>query len=467
MKIFPGGVRMRKNLFFFSLFILSLAFASPETKKMEARVYFQTAEEIFNKLGDFFSELDIATGGETEKGESYIVIITNEEQLQRIRESGLKTEIIYPDTKEKFRLMTGVDPDKPELFRNFGYFFTYWEMRDTLNRMKTNYPAICSLINIGNSHQGKPLWTLKISDNPRIDESEPAVYINGAIHAREPGATHCCIDFASYLLTNYGQDSLITWLVNNREIYITPVQNPDGYVYNSDSGGASANWRKNRRIIQSPYVGVDLNRNFGYKWAYDNTGSSGNPSAETYRGPGPFSEPETQVLRNFMLPQKIRTQLDYHTYGRYNMYPWGYDTFTPPESTILREVVDTFRVYNNYPTSQTGQLSRVLYKANGVSVDWEYADTAGKFVTYAFTIEWGINDFWYGANNPSYVDNECQINRPNSLYLTKIAGVFFEPRMALINDSSRGNRTLELDPGETASVWFRVRNRAIHPIDSA
>jgi len=467
-KLNGGNMRYLLSAIFSSLLIFSLALGE---EKMEARVYFQTADELFAKLGDFFSDLDIATGGETETGESYIVIITTEEELNTIKEKGLRVEITYPDIKEKFRLMTGVDPNNPELLRDFGYYFTYWEMIDTLNRLKANYPSVCSLMNIGVSHQGRPLWTLKISDNPTVDESEPAVYINGATHAREPLGTHCCIDFASWILTNYGLDSTITWLVNNREIYITPVMNPDGYVYNSDSGGASANWRKNRRIIQSPYVGVDLNRNYGYKWAYDNSGSSGSPSSETYRGPSRFSEPETRVVRDFMLAQKIRTQMDYHTYGQYNMYSWGYASVTPPDEITLREMVDTFRMYNQYPASRTGQISRVLYTANGVSTDWEYADTLWegnrKFVTYAFTIEMGTTDFWYGWNNPSYVDNECRLNRNNNFYLTRLAGVFFEPAGVIINDTLQGNRSGKLDPGEDAYVWFKFRNRAVHSLDSA
>ncbi|MEO0098670.1 MAG: hypothetical protein ABIK94_03665, partial [candidate division WOR-3 bacterium] len=147
------------TLLYLSL-IFSLLFGLNETKKMEVRIYFTTADELFDKLGDFFSELDVATGGETETGESYLVIITTEEELRIIKEKGLRVEITYPDIKEKFRLITGVDLDKPELLRDFGYFFTYWEMQDTLNKMKTNFPAICSLINIGNSYQGRPLWTL-------------------------------------------------------------------------------------------------------------------------------------------------------------------------------------------------------------------------------------------------------------------------------------------------------------------
>lgn len=458
-------------LLIFVLITISLSIPNNENVKMEARIYFKDITELYNKLGEFFSELDIATRDETEKGEPYLVIISNQEQLELIKEKGLKVEITYPDIKEKFRLMTGVDPNNLDMLRDFGYFFTYWEMIDTLNDLNTNFPTITRVFNPGNSHQGRPLLTLKISDNPLIDEPEPAVYINGATHAREPGGTHCCIDFATYLLVNYGHDSLITWLVNNREIYITPVMNPDGYVYNSDSGGASSNWRKNRRIVQSPYVGVDLNRNYGYRWGVDNSGSSPTPSSETYRGPSPFSEIETQVARDMMINQKIRTQLDYHTYGQYNMYPWGYGTSAPPDSLTLKEMVDTFRLYNQYLANRTGQISRVMYLANGNSVDWEYADTLyqgnQKFITYATTIEWGRTDFWYGWNLPAYVDSECLKNRPNSLYLTRIAGVFFEPKRALINDSLLGNMTNQLDPGETAYAWFELRNRAVHPLDSA
>jgi hypothetical protein len=153
------------------------------------------------------------------------------------------------------------------------------------------------------------------------------------------------------------------------------------------------------------------------------------------------------------------------------MYSWGYATVTPPDRATLQEVVDTFRMNNGYPQSQTGQISQVLYLANGVSTDWEYADTlhegVRKFVTYAFTIEWGINDFWYGANDPSFVDNENRLNRPNNLYLTKVGGVFFEPRGVFINDTLQGNRSGQLDPGENAYVWFKLVNRAINPADSA
>lgn len=430
---------------------------------IEARVYVEPGQSL-EMLGDLAGELDVCTWGSSGSAD-YLVINTDAEQLARIRASGLRTEITWPDVREKFRYVTGVDPDDPDAGRDFGCFLTYWEMQDTLDYLVSRYPGLCEKTSIGMSHQGRPLWCLKISDNASQSEDEPACFFNGASHAREPLSTHCCVMFAEKILSEYGRDSLSTWLINNREIYIVPVMNPDGYVYNSDSGGASSNWRKNRRVIQAPSVGVDLNRNYGYKWGYDNRGSSGSPSSETYRGPYAFSEPATAAIRDFVNLNRFRTCQDLHTYGQYNMYPWGYSTTTPPEQPLLQEVVDTFRVNNGYSTSRTGQIGQVLYLANGVSVDWEYTDSAGKFVTYAFTCELGT-DFWYGYREPSYVASECNKNIPNLYYLARVSGAYFEPVSVTLNDA-QGNNNGRLDPGETANIWFTVRNRAVHPMDSA
>ncbi len=431
---------------------------------MEVRVHFNELQRL-TWLGDLLGELDICTWQETDHG-GYLVINTDKEQLERIKATGLTTEITWTDIREKFRYVTGVDPYDLDAGRNFGSFLTYWELQDTLDYLVETYPSICAKTSLGLSYQGRPLWCLKISDNPGTTENEPACFFNGATHAREPMGTHTCVMFAEKILSEYGHDSLATWLINNREIFIVPVTNPDGYVYNSDSGGSSSNWRKNRHVIQSPYVGVDLNRNYGYKWGYDNSGSSGSPSQETYRGPSRFSEVETQLVRDFEAMFQLRTCMDFHTYGQYNMYSWGYAGVTPPDKAVLQEAVDTFRVNNQYPQSRTGQIYTTIYAVNGASTDWEYSDTASKFVTYAYTCELSINDFWYGYNDPTFIASECNKNIPNLYYLTRTSGVFFEPVSVTVNDAS-GNNNGKLDPGEVANIWFSVRNRATHPLDSA
>ena len=446
----------------------------------EARVYFDDVRTL-NQLGDLAGQLDICTwveqgtgvgdqgpgtGGQ-EPGSGYLVINTDSSQLEEIRAAGLLVDVTYPDIRQKFFEMTGVRPGDADAGRDFGFFLTYPETHDTLRALAAAYPAICSLFSLGLTPQGRALWCLKISDNPGMTEDEPACFFNAATHAREPLGTSCCVAFAAQVLSEYGIDSSSTWLVNNREIYLVPVMNPDGYVYNSDSGGAESNWRKNRRSPAPPDIGVDLNRNYGYKWGYSNFGSSARPWDETYRGPAPFSEPETQLIRDFLATFRPHTCMDIHTYGQYNLYPWGYAGVRPPDQAMLQEVVDTFRTNNRYPASLTGQVYSAIYPCNGMSVDWEYSDTAGKFVTYAFTCELGTTDFWYGWLDSEYIEDECRLNIPNLYYLTRVAGAYFDCPAMTLADSAGGNGNCQLGPGESAGVWFTLRNRAIHPMDSA
>ena len=433
--------------------------------RMEARVYFDDVRTL-RRLGDLAGRLDVCTWVKDELG-GYLVINASESQLEQVRAAGLLVDVTYPDIQQKFYEMTGVRPGNLDEGRDFGCFLTYDEVQDTLAKLAAAYPGICTTFSLGPSFQGRPLWCLKISDNAAATEDEPACFFNGATHAREPLSTHCCVAFATRLLSGYNQDSVSTWLVNNRETYIVPVMNPDGYVYNSDSGGAASNWRKNRRSPVPPDIGVDLNRNYGYKWGYDYWGSSGRPWDETYRGPSPFSEPETQAVRDFLATFRPRTCLDLHTFGRYNMYPWGFSRAEPPDQPVLRQVVDTFQANNRYPLPHTGQVYWAIYPCNGMSVDWEYSDTAGKFVTYAFTCELGITDFWYGWLDSAYINRECSLNVPNLYYLARVAGVFFEGLSARLDDTLAGNGDGRFDPDELAGVWFTIRNQAIHPLDSA
>jgi hypothetical protein len=429
---------------------------------MEARVYFDDVRTL-RQLGDLAGELDVCTWVKDKLG-GYLLIDTDSSQLEQIRAAGLLVDVTYPDISQKFYEMTGVRPGNLDTGRDFGYYLTYHEMQDTLKALAATYPAICSTFSLGPTPEGRPLWCVKISDNVGTHEDEPACFFNGATHAREPLSTHCCIAFATRLLSEYGKESVSTWLVNNREIYIVPVMNPDGYAYNSDSGGAESNWRKNRRSPVPPDIGIDLNRNYGYKWGYSDWGSSKRPWDETYRGPSPFSEPETQMIRDFLATYKPRDCMDLHAFGQYNMYPWGYGNVRPPDQAMLKQVVDTFQANNHYPISLTGQVYSAIYPCNGLSVDWEYSDTAGKFVTYAFTCELGTTDFWYGWLDSAYITGECNLNVPNLYYLTKVAGACLEVSSVTLDDSG-GNG--QLGPGESSGIWFTIRNRAIHPLDSA
>ncbi len=464
----PGGGAVSQLIFAVLTALLpaaTLEAAGGTLPRAEARVYFDNVRTL-DRLGDLAGQLDVCTWVNDRLG-GYLVIDADESQLEEIRARGLLVDVTYPDIRQKFHEVTGVRPGDLDAGRDFGYFLTYREVQDTLAKLVAAYPGICTTYSLGPTPEGRPLLCLKISDNAAGTDDEPACFFNGATHAREPLSTHCCVAFATRLLSGYNRDSVSTWLINNRETYIIPVMNPDGYVYNSDSGGADSNWRKNRRSPVPPDIGVDLNRNYGYKWGYDYWGSSGRPWDETYRGPSPFSEPETRLIRDFLSSVRPRDCLDLHGFGRCNMYPWGYASAEPPDKAVLREVVDTFQANNHYPLPNTGQVYAAIYPCNGMSVDWEYSDTAGKFVTYAFTCELGTTDFWFGWLDSGYVNRECDLNVPNLYYLARVAGAYFEGLAARLDDSLTGNGDGRIDPDELSGIWFTVRNQAVHPLDSA
>ncbi|MBM3330272.1 zinc carboxypeptidase [candidate division WOR-3 bacterium] len=447
------------------LTVAGLAWSGPSAPVlMEAKLYVSDVQDL-DHLGTIAGDLYICSRGADEKG-TYLVLVTDADQLGRIRDCGLETAVTWANLDDKFKLLTGVDPHDALRLQTFGYYFTYWEMRDSLEALAAAHPEVCSLFAIGVTSQGRDILCMKVSGNAATEEDEPACYFSGACHGDEPIGTSIVMAFLEEILAGYGTDSLCTWLVNNREIYTVPILNPDCSIYCSDSGGAGVYWRKNRRVVVPPNIGVDPSRNHGFKWGYDDVGSSPNPAAHAYRGPFPWSDAEASAARDLSLSHRFRTEQDFHAYGRWNMYPWSYDTFTPPDEAALREANDSLRMYNGYPESQAGQISRAFYPCNGTQPDWALTDTAGKFMTYSFDIE---ADTWFYAcwNDSALMREEVEGNVPGLFYLARIAGAYLIPIAVTVNDSVLGNATGMLDPGETANIWFTIRNQAIHPLDSA
>jgi hypothetical protein len=301
-----------------------------------------------------------------------------------------------------------------------GGFFTMNEVYARLDSMFTLYPNIITQkFSIGNTIEGRPIYVVKISDNPNVTESEPQVYFNSLIHAREPQAMMTVMYYMYYLLENYGTDPEVTYLVNNREIYFQPIVNPDGYEYNratNPNGGGM--FRKNRRLNGDGSYGVDLNRNFGFQWGYDNSGSSPTPSSETYRGTAPFSEPEIQAMRDFVNTKNFKTTLNYHTYSNLLLYPWGYISTPTPDNSIFDEYSTDMAAYNGY---ENGQSPAVLYTVNGSADDWMYGEQTTKPKIFAMTPEVGSTGFWPSQAEifPLAIENLM----PN-LYYTWVAGEY-------------------------------------------
>ena len=266
------------------------------------------------------------------------VVVTSAE-LQLLEDSGLPYRIRIENIAAYYAQRLKQDTNAPGgpygtwLSPPFGQggmggYYTLAEVDSVLDQMRAAYPnLITAKQSIGTSIQGRPLNMVKISDNPGSDEAEPEMRVDALHHAREPQGMQCTLWFMLFLLEEYGNDPLADFLVNEREIYFVPCVNPDGYEYNRQTNpGGGGMWRKNRRNNGGGVYGVDLNRNYPYKWGYDSSGSSNNPSSETYRGTGPASEPAVAAMVNFINARQFTTALSVHTYSNLWLAPWGYDT---------------------------------------------------------------------------------------------------------------------------------------------
>ena len=182
-------------------------------------------------------------------------------------------------------------------YGSMGGYHTWAELLVVLDDMRAKFPALITaktpVSTSLNTQEGRPIYWLRISDNPDQDEPEPEVLYTALHHAREPNGLSQMLFYMWYLLEHYATDPEIKVLVDNTEMYFIPCINPDGYVYNqttSPQGGGL--WRKNR----GSNGGVDLNRNYGDHWGYNDQGSSPDNTSNTYRGPSPFSEDRKSVV---------------------------------------------------------------------------------------------------------------------------------------------------------------------------
>ena len=321
---------------------------------------------------------------------------TTYEERAAVGNSGASIQYVHPTQgwivadvpthrlKDIERMGLPLTPQKQgDSFPNgYSEYHDYAEQLAEITSLSETYPAITELFSIGQSNEGNELYCLKISDNPDQDETdEGAVVIVALHHAREILSPEVALYTARTLLESYATDEMIAAFIDNREIYIIPSLNPDGGEYDH-LGGRFKLWRKNRNDNDGSFCkGVDLNRNYSYKWG--GAGSTNLKCDLTYRGTEAFSEPETTALRDFVLAHaNVHTLVSLHTYSELILYPWGYTR--DPIETHVDQI--TFSTMANYMAEQNGytpQQAAELYPTTGDTTDWAY----GELGIFAFTYE--------------------------------------------------------------------------------
>lgn len=438
----------------FNLFISSDK--GPLEKYSRVRIYLNSESDILT-----LAKNDITIDEYYGNIKTGIDLEINQEELSRLGRTNLRYEVLIPDMDIFYKNQPPPTPEEMQrskeimekdgiqgfTYGSMGGFHTYLEVVAQLDTLKNQYPNLVSVKqNIGTSHENRTLWAVKVSDNPNSNESitEPAVYFDGLHHAREPMTEATIIYFIYYLCENYGTNTEVTYLLNNREIFFVPVVNPDGYVYNqttNPSGGGS--WRKNRRVNSPGVYGVDLNRNYSYGWGY-NSGSSSDPNSDTYRGPSPLSEPESQAVAHFTDSIHPKIAFSMHSNAGVFINPYGYT------DTVVK-----YEVYSDYasemaPTNNFlyGNVYEMLgYYSSGTTRD--YLHVHG---TYCWTPELGGTSFW---PSQSQIIPLASVNITSMKYLCWVGGGFVRMQNYYLGGKGYVYKS------DTLQLFVNIRNKGL------
>ncbi|MGQ9585594.1 MAG: M14 family zinc carboxypeptidase [Anaerolineae bacterium] len=268
---------------------------------------------------------------------------------------------------------------------NYSDYHNYAETLADLADLAADYPHITRWVTLSPATwEGRLIQGLKITDRPDEDEGEPGALFFALTHAREHLTTEMALYIAHHFTERYGQDPAVTNLVNHRVLWVFPNVNPDGGEYDIHDDARLQGWRKNRRANPGGSFGVDLNRNYGYMWGCCGW-SSPNPTSDIYRGPAPFSEPETQAIRDFVLAHpELTVSLSLHTYGEWIFWPWGYTQSPVPDPVdhaTFQSIGRAMAATNGYRPAQANNPD--FYPTEGISDDWLYGERG----IIAFTVE--------------------------------------------------------------------------------
>ncbi len=236
------------------------------------------------------------------------------QELKRIKELGyFITELDLPKSdRDVLNMATSLSE-----MSSWDKYPTYDVYVEMMQQFASDYPNICSLHNIGTSQDNHDLLVLKISDNVSVDEAEPAFYYTGQMHGDELLTYILLLRLADELLSSYDSDTYITSLINNMEIWINPLSNPDGTYYGSDDTVVNS-----RRYLAN---NVDPNRNFID--FLSNTTGDGNPVSI-----------ENQAQIDFMTGKGIVMSANLHNGEEVINYPWDTTPSLHPDDTWYQYV---------------------------------------------------------------------------------------------------------------------------------
>jgi carboxypeptidase T len=376
--------------------------ASSNNQPLVARIYYRDPAQ----LAALRSSLDVWA---VYPDRGYVDALIYSDQYVTLLVQGYRIEIDQ-DRTARLKQLGQYLPGQTNGLPGYPCYRTVEETYATAQSIVAAHPTLAQWIDIGDSWEkitpggdpGYDLMVLKLT-NQATTGPKPKFFAMSSVHAREYAPAELNTRFAEYLISHYGIDPDVTWLLDYNEVHLLLQANPDG----RKKAETGLSWRKNTNnnyCANTNTRGADLNRNYPFYWnscAPSDGCSSSNQCAETYRGPSAASEPETQAVVNYVRSQypdlraddlnaaaPVTTSgvfMDLHSYSELALWPWGFTSAVAPNGIAMQTLGRKFAYFNNY----TPQQSIGLYPTDGTTDDFAY----GELGVPAYTIEMGTDFF--------------------------------------------------------------------------
>ena len=319
---------------------------------------------------------------------------------------------------------------------SWSHYHNYTELTEILAELEASAPELVELSSIGKSWLGNDIWAISITNRSVSSEGKIGVLVVGYHHARERISLEVPLYIAWRLVHEAMTNETVASLLRDVVFHVIPALNPDGiraselnpwqrknlrpvdedgdglldedppedvdgdgtiyYWWNDTAWGFEGVDNDGDGLFNEDWLGgVDLNRNYDFHWDDPSaTSGSPDPSMEDYRGPSPFSEPETRALRDFVLGQgegSIALAVSYHSGAACVLYPWSYTPEPCEDDEILRRLARTYGLVAGYPYER---WEVITYTCSGEWGDWMYGVAGALPLTVEVYGMYGDEAWW-------------------------------------------------------------------------
>jgi len=337
-----GGLRMKYLRLILCAILLSLI-STAASQSRTTQIYFkfriESRDDLYS-LGRII-EIDNIVG-------DTVYAYSVDTRFERFRKLGYDY-MVLPNPGSLFSPKMSRTVDE---FLEWDSYPSYEVYVATMYRFADNYPDLCQVENVGYSVEGREILFAKLSDNVATEEAEPEVMYSSSMHGDETTGYILTLRLIDYLLSNYGSDNQVTALINNLEIWLNPLANPDGTYFGGNESVFGA--------IRYNVYWVDLNRNF------PDPDEGANPDGRAY-------QPETLAMMSFFEAHSFIISANFHGGAEVVNYPW--DTWPQRHADdnwfiqISREYADSAQ--SNSPSGYMNDLN------NGITNGWDWYTIAG------------------------------------------------------------------------------------------